>query len=91
MKARFRQHPAVLSRVLPDGVLLERGEEMKELTGPAVVAWGLLDAPRTVPDLSSLLAEVYQVPDRSIRAVVENLVDTLVAEEMAEEVVDGDT
>lgn len=89
---RFRQSPSVLSRSLGNELILAAADtnEFDSLSGTATVVWNLLDAPRTFPDLVSLLAQLYETPQEVIAPQVTSLLDELLEHRLVEEVIDND-
>jgi hypothetical protein len=90
--ARFRQLSRLSQREFAGEVLvlnLDR-DNIEHLQGTAVEVWRLLQAPRTLPALVTLLARKYDVSVETIRADVAALLGDLIARDLVEEVTEND-
>lgn len=90
--ARFRQSPAVLSRTVGDEVILALAEreDFTCLAGSGRAIWEVMDAPRTLPDMVSILSDAYAVEEGVLARDVEQLLDELLEQRLVEQVADGD-
>ena len=90
--ARFRQLPQLSQREFAGEVLVMNPDcdDVEHLQGTAVQIWKMLETPRTLPDLVTVLAHRYETPESDIGDDVEALLDDLVARDLVEEVVDFD-
>jgi len=81
--------PAMLWRNLGERVVLAPpgAEDFEELSPTAAAAWRMLEAPRTLPELTDALAATYRVPPDDIvddvRSLVEDLIDRSAIEMVA--------
>ncbi len=87
---RFVRSPLSLYRSFAGEVLIGTPEGADRLEGTAAHVWELLGAPRTVPELGSVLGESYAAPREVIEADVGALLDDLVGRGWVEEVYEND-
>jgi hypothetical protein len=75
---RYRRSTEVLTRAFGDEMLVTAADddEVVRLEGPGLAVWEVLEAPRSLPEMVSILADAYQTsPD-----MVTSGVTTLLAE-----------
>jgi hypothetical protein len=84
--------PSMLWRNVGEHVVLAppgRGD-FEELSPTAAAAWRLLEAPRTLPELTDALAATYRMPREDVADDIRKLVEDLVDREAIEMVADAD-
>jgi hypothetical protein len=90
--ARFRQMPQLSQREFVGEVLVLNldCDDVEHLQGTAVHIWKMLEVPRTLPDLVTVLAQRFEAPEADIGGDVEALLDDLIARDLVEEVIEFD-
>jgi hypothetical protein len=90
--ARFRQVPELSQREFAGEALVLNTdrEDVEHLQGTAVQIWKMLETPRTLPDLVTVLSYRYEIPETDIGDDVEALLDDLIARDLVEEVIEFD-
>lgn len=79
MISHYRWSPATLTRTVGDDVLLASAirEQMEVLSGTAGAVWGLLEAPRTCEEISTVLAREFGAAPEIVESDVEHLLKHL--------------
>lgn len=92
MHARFRQRRSVLMRNIGDEVcaVAPESEDFHSMSGTALALWGLLEVPRTVPELVRIASAIYSTEPERIASDIDPWVDDLVAKGLIEEVEETD-